>query len=330
MRIGIVGAGAVGCFVSGKLLAAKAADVTFVGRPRLRDEVAAHGLVIEGTAIPARIETDLAAIADCDAILVCVKSLATEEVARSLAGTTAVVASLQNGIRNAELLRAHLPNVLAGIVGFNVRALGRGSFLRTTRGALMLERTGPLADALARAGFRVQCPRDIVRHQWTKLLVNLNNAISALSDAPTRELVLSAGYRRIIAATVREALGVLRVARLRPAPLRGLPTGWLPFVLRLPTPLVRLAARAQLSADPQARSSMWEDLAANRPTEIEFLNGEIVRLADAHGVAAPLNRRLVELVHAAEGNGSPQLDADALWARMTTASSIADGGRGAG
>ncbi|HMR80341.1 MAG TPA: ketopantoate reductase C-terminal domain-containing protein, partial [Polyangiaceae bacterium] len=80
------------------------------------------------------------------------------------------------------------------------------------------------------------------------------------------------------------------------------------------TPVVRLVARAQLGANPEARSSMWEDLNRGRKTEVEFLNGEIVRLAEQCGVSAPLNQRMVALIHRAEaaGSGSPKLAAEAL------------------
>jgi 2-dehydropantoate 2-reductase len=91
--------------------------------------------------------------------------------------------------------------------------------------------------------------------------------------------------------------------------------------LSLPTPLVKLVARAQLRVNPDARSSMWEDLRRGRATEIDYLNGEIVRLADRSGVDAPLNRRIVELVHDVEarGSGSPALGPDELWAALSRA-----------
>ena len=94
----------------------------------------------------------------------------------------------------------------------------------------------------------------------------------------------------------------------------------MPKVLRLPTALVRLVTRSQLKVDPAARSSMWQDLDARRSTEVDFLNGEIVRVAQATGQAAPLNQRIVELIRAAEaaGQGSPKLAADELWSRLTS------------
>lgn len=328
MKIGIVGAGAIGCYVGGALRVTGAAEVVLVGRPRVGDELAAYGLSVQDFAGERRraegvpFSTDPAAVADCDAVLCCVKSAQTDEVARSLAGvirSDAIVASLQNGVHNADVLRARLPSarVLAGIVGFNVRPRGEGVFQRTTSGTVMLE---PGADALVAAlraaGVDTRARADLARHQWTKLLVNLNNAVSALSGAPTRELLLSRELRGVMAAIAEEGLAVLRAANLRPAPLRGVPLRIVPFVLRLPTPLARIALRSQLQVDPEARSSMWEDLTRQRPTEVDYLNGEIVRLAEQHGVEAPRNRRIVELVHAAERTGSPSMSGEALAAAL--------------
>jgi 2-dehydropantoate 2-reductase len=340
LRVGIVGAGSIGCYLGGRLIAAGAADVVMVGRPRVAAEVLAHGITLrelgsERVVPPAQIAfaTALDAIADRDAILCCVKSGHTAEVGAALArviGPDVVVASLQNGVRNAEVLRAALPGrrVLPGIVGFNVLSRGGGVFVRGTTGSVMLEASDEpvpraVVDALAAAGIDVETRADLARDQWTKLLVNLNNAVSALTDAPTRDIVLSPALRRIVAAVIDEARDVLRAAKIKPAPLRGMPIGVVVAGLRMPTVMVRLLARAQLKVDPEARSSMWEDLQRGRPTEVDHLNGEIVRLAErtGNGAAAPLNARIVELVHAAEraGAGSPRLTADALWSALTAA-----------
>ena len=83
-----------------------------------------------------------------------------------------------------------------------------------------------------------------------------------------------------------------------------------------PDAVFRVLARPMLRVDPTARSSMWDDLARGRATEVDELNGEVVRLADAVGTAAPLNRAIVAQVHAAEGHGSPQLSAAALAAAL--------------
>jgi 2-dehydropantoate 2-reductase len=331
-----MGAGAVGCFVGGKL-ASLGIDTVFVGRERLKREIDEHGLVLEDlgaptTTIPKEkvvFVTEVASLADRDIVLCCVKSAGTAEAGERMAGILprdAIVISLQNGVRNPDELRKQMrQRVLAGIVNFNVLAKGGGVFRRATTGPLAIEacadrRPTELGADLERAAFEVEhvAPHKMRALQWAKLLLNLNNAIGALSDRPTKEIVLTAGYRRALAATISESLHVLRAAGIKPARLGTLPPWVIAVLLRLPTPLVRVATRTQLKIDPEARSSMWQDLTNGRPTEVDWLNGEVVQLADACGAQAPLNRRIVELVHEAEraGVGSPRLTAEDLWRRL--------------
>lgn len=307
LRVGILGAGAVGCYVGGRL-AAHGAAVTLLGRPYLVEELGAHGLVLEdlnGTATPApagayTVETDPAALGQCQVVLVCVKSAHTPEAGRQLAqlpGPQPLVVSLQNGVNNAEVLREALPNaeVLGGIVGFNVRPLGQGRFRQATSGALVIEHGAhealePLVQLFRLGGFEMLVSREIVRVQWSKLMMNLNNAISALSGATTADLLGAAGYRRILAALIGESLAVLSAAGIQPARLGPLPVKLFPLLLRLPTPIFRVLARAQLRVDPQARSSMWEDLHKKRDTEVDFLNGAVVGLAQGAALRPPSTR----------------------------------------
>jgi 2-dehydropantoate 2-reductase len=319
MRIGIFGAGAIGCYVGGRL-AACGEDVVLVGRRAMRGLVT---IDLDGTSksADAVVGTDPSALASCDAVLVCVKSAQTAEAAETLAKIVApatIVASMQNGVRNADVLREHLPNVLGGIVGFNVVSKEDGTFRRATSGPLVVEdRDGAAAvvDAFERAGFEAFAERDIQSMQWSKLVMNLNNAVSALSNAPTREIVLTPGYRRCVAAIVGEAIDVMRAAGIHPKKIGPLPVSIFPYALRLPTPLIQIVARAQLKIDPEARSSMWEDLARKRHTEVDFLNGEIVRLAKSIGKPAPVNARVVDLVHDVESRreGSPKMSPETLW-----------------
>lgn len=329
LKVGVMGAGAIGCYVGG-CLAATGVDVLFIGRERLRAELA-HGLVLEdldGTtrrAPAVRIDTTPSALVGCDVVLVAVKSAQTAAVSRELP-REALAVSLQNGVRNADLLRASLPDVCGGIVGFNVVSKGNGVYRRATTGPLMIEahpRVNVLADALRAAGFELDVVADIRARQWSKLIMNLNNAVSALTDRPTPDLLFKKEYRRILAALMGEAIGVLKRSKTRTARVGPLPATLFPHMLRLPTPLLRIAARAQLKVDPEARSSMWEDLTRGRNTEVDELNGEIVRLAESCGTTAPLNQRIVEIVHEVEQKreGSPKMSADALWSRLHATSS---------
>ncbi|GGV44039.1 2-dehydropantoate 2-reductase [Kitasatospora herbaricolor] len=319
LRIAVLGAGSIGCHLGGTLAAV--ADVTLIGRPAAMDEIERLGLTLTGPAEARReirdltLATDAAAAAGADWVLVTVKSDDTAAAARDLAGHLApgtVVASFQNGLHNPRVLRAGLPGrrVLAGMVPYNVVRTGPAAFHQGSAGQVMLDAGGPaagggsdgdaLAAAAAAAGLRLALRRDMAAVQAAKLLMNLNNAVNALSGLPLREQLGGRAYRACLARCQREALAAFRAAGLRPARLGPVPPGWTPAVLGLPDALFRRLAGASLRIDGQARSSMWEDLQRGRTTEIGSLQGEIVTLAGESGLAAPANARLVELVREAE------------------------------
>ena len=334
LHIGVMGAGSIGCFVGGLLAAGTDAKVTLVGRQRLFDAIAKDGLEaidLDGRAVTVPAErltlSDASAgLADCDVVLFCTKSGQTADVAdelKPLLKKDAVVVSLQNGVRNPTTLRDRLPQpVLAGIVEFNARWSGPARFERTTNGPLVIERSDHpgwrrAAAAFTKAGLELDEQDDVGSIQWTKLIVNLNNAVSALSGAPTPTM-LTTDYRLVIAAVAQEGIRVVRAAGKTPGSFRGIPIDWMPRILRLPVPLVRLLTRAQLKANPSARSSMWEDLEKRRKTEVDYLNGEIVTLAEQTGVEAPINTAIVSLIREAEAanDGPPNLSAATLLERL--------------
>ncbi len=324
-----MGAGAIGCYVGGRLLAS-GVDVVLVARAALVEELSRFGLRLTdlyGASLDvdaARLSesgalaTDAAALAGCDVVIVTVKSGDTAAAGAALAPVMkegAVVVSLQNGVSNPAVLREALPGrrVLAAMVPFNVLRKGEGRFHQGTGGAIAVEPgAGDLVAALVKAGLPAASRADIERVQWGKLVVNLNNVVNALAGVPIREMLFDIGYRRVMAAMVREALDVLDAAGVAPRLDPPLPPPWIPRMLTLPTALFRLAARPMLRVDPQARSSMWDDLQRGRVTEVDALNGAVVALARKVGAAAPINERLVALAKAAEGKGSPGLSAEAL------------------
>lgn len=336
VRIGIMGAGSIGCYVGGRLAAASRAEVTLVGRPSLQREIATGGLTLRERGRDMRIdpmrfrfETEVSALSDCDVVFCCVKSGATKQAGSALARVLrpqAVVVSLQNGVRNPDLLRAELhgQRVVAGVVGFNVVRRDGAVFHHTTTGSIVVESGASdrtWVTALRAADIEVEERNPIAPEQWTKLLVNLNNAITALTGTPTREMILSREYRLLMAMLLDEGLRVLDAADIPRAKFRGIPLRLMSVILKLPTPLVRVVVRAQLRIDPESRASMWQDLERHRATEVDFLNGEIVRLAEVHAIDAPVNRRIVELVHQAERAeaGCPQMSGEALRREMLSA-----------
>jgi 2-dehydropantoate 2-reductase len=311
----VFGAGSIGCYVGGRLAAA-GAEVGFVGRRRIADEVASHGLTLTDLRgaelhVAPRVEASAEAAAGAGLVLVTVKSAATKEAAEALAPHLApgtVVISFQNGLRNAEVLRERLPQatVLPGMVAFNVVHAGPGRFHQGTAGDLGVQAHPSLdafAPVFADAGLPLAEAADLRGVQAAKLLLNLNNAVNALSGLPLKTELSQRAFRRCLALAQREALAAYKAGGITPAAAAGLDPRLLPVLLGLPDALFTRAAAKMLAMDPLARSSTWEDLEAGRPTEVDYLNGEIADLAAEHGLAAPVNARLTALVHAAEGGG---------------------------
>ncbi|MCI5075026.1 2-dehydropantoate 2-reductase [Oricola sp.] len=319
MRIGIFGAGSVGCYVGG-MLAAAGLHVIFVGRETMAERLSG-GIVLtrfdglEQRAAPEDVSfsTDPSALRDCDVILVCVKSDATETAARALAKAArpdALVVSLQNGVSNAARLRDALAprSVLAGMVGFNVAQIGSSRFHCGTEGEIVIE-ADPSAGSLVRhlndAGVITEESAEIDAVQWGKLILNLNNAVNALSELPLKQQLARRAYRQVLAASIREALLVLREAGIRPAKVGKVGPALLPAVLNLPDWLFLRLAGSMLKLDDDATSSMAEDLARGRQPEIHWLNGEIVALGRKTGTATPVNERIVALVESVFAGDMP-------------------------
>jgi len=327
-RIVVAGAGSIGCYVGG-CLALAGRNVTLLLRPVLADAIAKHGLRIsdldgaDRTLSPPALALTTeasAALVGAGIVLVTVKSGATADMAGLIARhgpAEAIVVSLQNGVGNVDVLRAHLgpaQRAVPGMVPFNVvQSRGDGDrprFHRATSGRMLIAAGIPgLREALDVPGARVAEHADMTGVLWGKLLLNLNNALNALSDLPLAKELADRRWRLLLAAQIEEALTVLEAGGIHPTRIESVPPRAIPSILRLPNLLFRLVARRMLAIDPQARSSMAEDLRLRRPTEIDYLQGAILALADKAGVAAPLTERILRLVKGAEsaGVGSPGL-----------------------
>jgi 2-dehydropantoate 2-reductase len=314
----ILGAGAIGCYIGGRLASAGNKTV-LVGRPRTLDGLAAAGLrVSDKDGFDAQIRPDklqlsgslrealdgLDRTVDAPTILVCVKGTGTAEVARDIAQCCApgtVVISMQNGLGNADRIRTLAPllHVHAGMVPYTVMWRNDHHVHRANGGVLQVEAsasTQALASAMAAAGVPMELRNDMPAVQWGKLLLNLMNPVNALADIPIREQLLQRDYRMVFAALQTEALGVLKVARIQPAKVAAVAPAMVPHILRLPNWLFKRVAAGMLKTDPGAQTSMCADLRNGRPTEIDDLCGEVVRLAHRHSMNAPLNSMMVELI----------------------------------
>lgn len=318
-RIVIAGAGAIGVYIGAKA-AAQGRRVAFLGRERFVEAARAQGVaaidpdgrIDETPAARIDASAEPGVLAGADIILVAVRSRDTEAMAETImawAPSEACVVSLQNGVRNAERLREGLPrwDVRAGMVPYNVVLDAPNRARRATAGASYVQSgaragLGALLDA---PGAEMIETDDILAIQWGKVLVNLNNALNALSGKPLIEQLSDRDWRRVWAACQDEGLAAMRAAGIAPASaLPGPPPAYFPTLLRLPTWAFRRIAARAFKVSPSASSSMQDDLRRGRTTEIDDLQGEIIRLAEAHGLGAPMNAAVLAAIRAAEAAGA--------------------------
>jgi 2-dehydropantoate 2-reductase len=323
----VAGAGSIGCFVGG-WLAARGHRVALLARPRVIGEIESNGLTVtsfEGAVhhvAPGQLKLsdDPRILADAGVVLVAVKSADTAEIAEAIerhAPRDAIIVSLQNGVGNVPVLRARLPGrtVLAGMVPFNVIAKGEGRFHRATSGDIVIERDdAATASRLSVPGLGMRASSDIAGVQWGKLLVNLNNAINALSGLPLRQQLAQRSWRLLFADQLKEGLAAVSAEGIEPVSPTPVPVSWTPRLLALPDTVFAFLLGGVMKVDPQARSSMWEDLQRGRRTEIDYFQGVITEIADRRGLQVPLSRRIVALIKNAEtaGRGSPTLSVEQI------------------
>lgn len=337
LRVGVLGAGAIGGYLGVRLSAAGVA-VTLVGRRALVERRGRlHAVTLEGAeirpSVGLEVTEDPAALARAEVVLVTVKSLATREageVVRAHAPADATVVSFQNGLRNAAVLREILgARVVAGMVTFNVVREDDGARLRqATRGPLVAgvdetsarrgrpaaawgeggrhrERMSALAERLAAAGLPLHLHPAIDDVLAGKLLLNLNNGVCAATGLPIAASLRSRDARWCLSRCLLEGLAVLRDEGYRPMSVIGLSPAIIARALRLPDAILLRVAKKLVSADPSARSSTLQDLDAGKATEIDELNGAIVGLGRARGRATPANATIAAIVHDLEGQAPP-------------------------
>lgn len=292
MEILVFGAGSLGSLVGGLL--ARVHDVTLVGRDPHVSRVRDDGLRVTGaeTAHTApEAVTDGASLA-AELAVVTVKSFDTAAAAETLAtGSFDAVLSLQNGLTEETLASRLDSTVLAGTATYGARLAEPGRVECTGVGRVVLgPRTGgthPAAEragkAFRDAGIRTLVAADIPRRRWEKLAVNAGiNAVTALARVENGALADGPGSE-VAHRAARETVRVARTEGVR-LTYRG----------------ARNALDEVISATAANRSSMLQDVESGRRTEVDAIHGEIVERADRHGVDAPTNRTLADLLGAWE------------------------------
>ena len=318
-RIAILGAGSVGCFIGGCWQAA-GLPVSFIGRPKIAEDIKANGLSVSDYSgwqkhlDQVDYQVDPRALAEADIIALTVKSAATAAAAKEIgvnARKGTLVISFQNGVGNVDVLRQELGDwvqIVRGLVPYNVAYLRGGRFHKGVAGNLYADdapQTRALSESIGESPASLRLSNDMLGLAWGKLLINLNNAVNALSGRTLLEQLRERDYRLVLAASQREGLRLLRRAGIRPGRLGPVPPRLLPFVIGSPDWLFNNVFLKAWKIDERARSSMADDLAAARKTEVDYLNGELVALAERIGTNAPVNRAIVSLVRWAETGAKP-------------------------
>ena len=321
MRVAVIGAGAVGGLLAA-LLDRAGHDVTVTARGAHLVAIRADGLVLDGgygshvarvdaaeTLAEARSETPEFAILatkaqDADAAL--------RANAAALQGVPLLV--VQNGLGGIRVAHEVLPQapLLGGLALFATSYLAPGRITVTAALPLVLGAADgtprAVLDAVA-AVLREALPIEIVESlegaQWTKLLVNHVNALPAITGLSVQQTVADDGLRRVLAGSLRETVRIANRIGIRFTGLQGIP-GWiLPWLGRGP---LWVAERlpillARRMGDVPNPASTLQSIRRGQLTEIDFLNGAVVRVAREHGLDAPINAALVELVHEVERTG---------------------------
>jgi 2-dehydropantoate 2-reductase len=301
-KVAVLGAGGVGCFFGG-MLARAGAPVMFIGRPHHVEALARDGLWLDTLRFQERVPVAASAAVDAahDAaiVLLCVKTLDTEEAMKSLIphlAPGAVVLCLQNGVDNVRRIRAAIAfEALPAVVYVAAAMTGPGRVRHTGRGDLVVgdpwggrdAEVQRLAALFARAGVPCVVSENIEADLWTKMIINCAyNAVSALGRAKYGRLAHNPWTREVLRRVVEETAAVARAAGVR-----------FPAVDLVETTL-KLA-----EAMSEATSSTAQDIARGKRTEIDSLNGYVARRGAELGVPTPVNQTLHALVKLLEEAG---------------------------
>ena len=289
-KVAVMGAGAVGCYYGG-MLARAGHEVVLIARPQHVEAITKDGLHLETTTFDEHVRlsasSDPSAVQDAQLVLFCVKSLDTESAGALMLphlAPDALVLCLQNGVDNADRLRTVLPQhaVAAAVVYVATEMAGPGHVKHHGRGELVIEPANAsqgVAQALVAAGVPTEISGNVRGALWAKLIINCAyNAVSAIAQLPYGKSAVGEGIPEVMRDVVAECQAVAKADGVQVAGD------------------VDAAIRKIFDTMPNQLSSTAQDLARGKRSEIDYLNGLIVRRGQALGIATPANRVLWALV----------------------------------
>jgi 2-dehydropantoate 2-reductase len=302
MRIGIVGAGALGTLFGQRLAASN--EVVLLERKReVVDTVRSEGLRVDGGAHPAHATSEPRDLYGVQVLFVFVRATDTLRALRPFAAqlspATAIV-SLQNGLGNEEAIKTSLGGMISLVIGATTesaltvgpaqtRRIGEGSTVLGSAGASP-EVVNRVVRLLVDAGFRASAAYDIRPHLWGKLIANAAiNPVAALLERPNGVVLTDEHAGDVARSLAQEAATVANAMRI-------------PLPFTDPWSYVRTIVEQTAELD----NSMLYDLRAGAPTEVDFINGAVVAAGRRAAVPTPYNETLTALVKAREATRAPK------------------------
>ncbi|CAN5183180.1 2-dehydropantoate 2-reductase [soil metagenome] len=325
MRVGVVGAGAVGGAIAA-LLTRAGDEVEVTARGAHLEEIREHGILLTGAwgDYTAHVEANEVLTMGPELVIVTTKAhdavAAIEENARVLRGIPLLV--VQNGLDGIANARRAAPksDIVGGLAVFASSYLSPGEITVTAAGPLYVgvDSENDLPARYVARALNPALPTELVQNfagaQWTKLVINQVNALPAITGLSVQEVVADAGLRGILTRSMRETVRIGRANHIHFEKLQGLTPGMLRLFAAAPLAidqlLPRLMAR-RMGSTPNPGSTL-QSLRRGQPTEVDYLNGPVVRAAAKVGRTAPINARIVELVHAVERTGTFLTPAEVL------------------
>ncbi len=313
MRVAVIGAGAIGGTVAG-LLARAGHSVQVVARGEQLAALSQNGLRLTGGwgDFTVRVDAVESLTLSPDITFLATKAqdaaVALSANAEILVGIPVVV--VQNGLEAITTAQRAAPrsDIVGGLALYAASYLSPGTITVTTTGPTFLG--GPVLPALYAskilgAVMPVELTENFEGAQWTKLIVNHVNGLSAVTGLSVQEVIGDRQLRAIMTETMREAVRVARAGDIEFAPLQGLSHRALSALVRVPTPvaqLLPLLMKRRMGSRPNPGSTL-QSIRRGQPTEIDYLNGAVVLRGAAAGVPTPVSAGLVEMVHEVEQSG---------------------------
>ena len=304
MKIAVVGPGALGCLVAAFLKARAKEDVWLIDHnPARARMISENGVKVEGLSGPMTVHIDATAepkdAGERDLLIICVKSYSTEDACKEIKDIVSdktYVLTLQNGLGNIQILNDYFgaDKVVAGITNHgatllnigHVRHAGKADTIIGNSAGKVLGSIKDIANTLTKAGFETKITKDINSVIWSKLVINVGiNALTAITRLNNGRLVEYDGTHELLKDAVQEAVKVVKRKRVK---------------LAYDDPIQKVESVCKATAGNV--SSMLQDVMNKKRTEIDFINGAVVRQAKALAIPTPVNEALTNLVKTIESS----------------------------